>query len=48
MVYKAGERTGVQDIDMISFTLLASTYSIDESNAKVNLTKKTRLGTISN
>ena len=35
IVYKAGKRTGLENNKLIHFSLLASTYSIDNFNAKI-------------
>ena len=35
--YKAGARTGVENNRFIKFSILAGTYSIDDSNKKVKL-----------
>ena len=37
IVYKAGKRTGVENIKFISFNLLAGTYSIHDFNAKLKV-----------
>ena len=37
VIYKAGKRTGVENTKFIHFNLSASTYSIDDFNAKVKM-----------
>ena len=37
MIYKAGKRTGEENTKFIHFNLSASTYSIDDFNAKVKI-----------
>ena len=37
MIYKAGKRTGVENIKFIHFNLLVGTYSSDDFNAKVKI-----------
>ena len=37
IVYKAGQRTGVENTKFISFILSAGTYSIDYFNAKIKV-----------
>ena len=43
IVYKAGERTGVENT---KFNLSAGTYSIDDFNAKINVEKTTKIRSI--
>ena len=37
VIYKAGKRTGVENTKFIHFNLSASTYSIDDFNAKLKI-----------
>ena len=37
IVYEAGKRTSVENTKFISFNLSASTYSIDDFNAKIKV-----------
>ena len=37
VIYKAGKRTGVENIKFIHFNLLVGTYSSDDFNAKVKI-----------
>ena len=37
VIYKAGKRTGVENIKLVHFNLSAATYSIDHFNAKIKV-----------